>query len=277
MNDSYKRHCSQCGCEVEVSAKFCGNCGSKVSQAPQFDLTPHHQSSDSPPSNGDLTGDLQKVEEQDGRPSEAATSDEAPTLSNTFLVVCPSCGHSEEFGAEMLGKRATCSCGRVFRIESAAPNSSLQPPPVVAYGGPVRNISHASGKPDNIGHKATGTVRGSESPSPNVRQKKLVPCPACDQPMVEGEPCASCAVIAENQKRIEAERERAKRADLDRWKWEDTKNAAGCAGNGCLWTVAIAGLLIMVGPWLLAVFPLVALVAICAFVVALIFAFFFKR
>lgn len=109
------------------------------------------------------------------------------------------------------------------------------------------------------------------------RNQRLVPCPACDQPMVEGEPCASCAVIAENQKRIEAERERARQANRDRWKWEDTKNAAGCAGNGCLWTVGIVGLLVMVGPWLLAVFPLVALVAICAFVVALIFAFFFKR
>lgn len=95
--------------------------------------------------------------------------------------------------------------------------------------------------------------------------------------MIEGEPCASCAVIAENQKRIEAERERAKRADLDRWKWEDTKNAAGCAGNGCLWIVGIAGLLVMVGPWLLAVFPLVALVAICAFVAAIIFALIFRQ
>ena len=95
--------------------------------------------------------------------------------------------------------------------------------------------------------------------------------------MSKGEPCASCVVIAENLRRIEAERQRAKQADLDRWKWEDTKNAAGCAGNGCLWIVGIAGLLVMVGPWLLAVFPLVAVVAICAFVAAIIFALIFRQ
>lgn len=95
--------------------------------------------------------------------------------------------------------------------------------------------------------------------------------------MTEGVPCASCAVIAENQKRIEAEKKRAEQTEKDRWKLEDTKDAAGCLGNGCLWAVGIAGLLIMVGPWLLGVFPLVALVAICALVVAFIFALVFKR
>lgn len=113
-----------------------------------------------------------------------------------------------------------------------------------------------------------------DSPSP---RKQLVLCLACGQPSAEGEPCASCAVIAKNQQRIEAEKKRAEQTERDRWKLQDTKDAASCAGNGCLWTLGIIGLLVMVGPWLLTVFPFVALVAICAFVVAIIFAFFFKR
>jgi len=83
--------------------------------------------------------------------------------------------------------------------------------------------------------------------------------------------------MAENQKRIEAEKKRAEQTERDRWKLQDTKDAASCAGNGCLWSFGIIGLLVMVGPWLLTVFPFVALVAICAFVVAIIFAIFFKR
>lgn len=213
-------------------------------------------------------------------------------------VTCPICGLTEDLPDGTRGM-AKCECGAKFRVAPPTNEAQIELGDEVQSAPTSQSILRSkpgmpksdvlSGSPS-----AEGGIRGpskldkdtsTQPPISAVRHttdkpnpvKPLLPCPACGQPMTKGEPCASCAVIAENQKRIAAEKERAEQAERNRWKLEDTKDAAGCMGNGCLWLFAIGGLLMMVGPWLLSVFPLVAVVAICAFVVAFIFALFFKR
>lgn len=213
-------------------------------------------------------------------------------------VTCPICGLTEDLPDGTRGM-ATCECGAKFRVGSPTNEDQIELSDEVRRAPTSQSTLRSQpGMPKSEVPSSSPSVGGgiegppkldegtsTKRPIRAVRQKvdkpikvkPLVPCPACGQPMTKGEPCASCAVIAGNLRRIAAEKERADEAERNRWKLEDTKDAAGCIGNGCLWLVAIGSLLVMVGPWLLAVFPLVALVAICAFVVAIIFALFFKR
>jgi Mg/Co/Ni transporter MgtE len=77
-----------------------------------------------------------------------------------------------------------------------------------------------------------------------------------------------------DRKRLAAERlakeEARLKAESERWTWDEV---SGCLWTGCGW-IAVA---IIVVPFLFSIGPFVALVAICALVVALIFAAVFKK
>jgi ribosomal protein L32 len=104
--------------------------------------------------------------------------------------------------------------------------------------------------------------------------KRLIACQDCGQPKTDGEACPNCSLRAANEKRLVAEglaKEDAQRkADQDRVSLGDI---SGCFWTGCGWTIGA----IVVLPFLLSIGPFVAFVGICALVVALIFAFVFKK
>lgn len=141
-----------------------------------------------------------------------------------------------------------------------------------------------SGSSDQLAAATNGTRNGNTSSPTDSRRaasqtnppigKRLIACPECWQPKNENEECRTCKIRVANEARMNAERERQERlkqeADRNRWTWDDY---SGCLWTGCAWTVGA----IIVLPLLISIGPFVALVAICALVVALIFAAVFKK